>query len=88
LKSHIQRIKDEICVLKVCSRNVWRQDDCLQKLRIDLNIRNIERNLQTKGIITLKKIQMPKLLPEKIELTFEQLYFLCIINGRWLLLVS
>jgi hypothetical protein len=88
LKSHIQRIKDEICVLKVCSRNVWRQDDCLQRLGIDLNIRNIERNLQTNGIIMLKKNQMLKSLPEKIELPFEQLYFLCIINGRWHLLVS
>ena len=61
------------------------QDDCLQRLEINLNMRKIERILRTNGIIMLKVSVPVKICASKIEVTFENLYFLCIMNGRWCL---
>ena len=61
------------------------QDDCLSRLGINLNTREIERDLRTNGIIMLKVFVPVKIIASKIEVTFEKLYFLCIMNGRWCL---
>jgi len=58
------------------------QGDCLQRLRINLNMREIERNLRTNSIIMLKVFVPVKIIASKIEVTFEKLYCLCIIYGR------
>jgi len=58
------------------------QDDCLSRLGINLNTREIERNLRTNGIIMLKVFVPVKIIVSKNEVTFEKLYCLCIIYGR------
>ena len=58
------------------------QDDCLYRLGINLNMREIERNLRTNGIIMLKLFVPVKTIASKNEVTFEKLYCLCIIYGR------
>ena len=58
------------------------QDDCLSRLGINLNTREIERNLRTNCIIMLKVFVPVKIIGKKIEVTFEKLYCLCIIYGR------
>jgi len=64
------------------------QGDCLQRLRINLNMREIERNLRTNGIIMLKVFVPVKIIVSKNEVTFEKLYCLCIIYGRRCLIRS
>ena len=58
------------------------QDDYLSRLGLNLNMREIERNLRTNGIIMLKVFVPVKIIASKIEVTFEKLYCLCIIYGR------